>query len=429
LVLLTEQTRKIIQAAERIRRNKYIPHFPTEKQLAFLALDCKEAMYGGAGGGGKSDALLMGALMYVDVPGYAALILRKTYKDLSLPDAIMSRADQWLRGTDAHWSEEKKTWTFPSGATLTFGYLQHEVDMYQYQGAAGQYIAFDELTQFPERPYRYLFSRMRRLKGFPVPIRMRSATNPGGLGHVWVKQRFLVEGKAHGRIFIPARMEDNPYLDQAAYDESLQELDPVTRAQIREGNWDVVEGGNKFKREWFKIVDVKPADIIKQVRYWDVAATEPKPGKDPDYTVGTLMGRRANGTYIILHQVRLRGTPAAVDAAIYQTARVDGKEVEIWEEQEPGASGVKVIDDRRKLLAGYTYRGDKVTGSKEIRANPVSSQAEAGNIELLQGPWIGAWLDEISVFPNGEHDDQVDSMSGAFGKLTEATGGFAVRYA
>jgi hypothetical protein len=109
LVLLTEQTRKIIQAAERIRRNKYIPHFPTEKQLAFLALDCKEAMYGGAGGGGKSDALLMGALMYVDVPGYAALILRKTYKDLSLPDAIMSRADMWLRGTDAHWSEEKKT--------------------------------------------------------------------------------------------------------------------------------------------------------------------------------------------------------------------------------------------------------------------------------------------------------------------------------
>ena len=123
--------------------NHYIPHKPTPKQLAFLMLDNSEALFGGAAGGGKSDALLMAALQYVNVPGYAALLLRKSYTDLALPGALMDRAKAWLMPTDARWRDSSKTWQFPSGATLTFGYLEHMGDEYRYQSTEFQMIGFD----------------------------------------------------------------------------------------------------------------------------------------------------------------------------------------------------------------------------------------------------------------------------------------------
>lgn len=193
-------------------------------------------MYGGAAGGGKSDALLMAALKYVHVPGYSALVMRRTYPDLSLPGAIMDRAQQWLAGTDAKWNGQDKRFTFPSGATLQFGYCDTEKDRYRYQGAEFQYIGIDELTQWPEGWYRYLFSRLRRLKDSPIPIRMRSATNPGGIGHEWVRRRFINPGD-DTRPFIPALLDDNPSLDANEYREALSVLDTTTRRQLEEGLW------------------------------------------------------------------------------------------------------------------------------------------------------------------------------------------------
>ena len=214
----------------------------------------------------------MAALQYVDVPGYAAILFRRTFTDLMLPDAIMDRSQQWLLGTKAHWSQQNKQWTFPSGATLTFAYLDTERDKYRYQSAQFQFIGFDELTQFPETQYLYLFSRLRRLDQHQVPLRMRAASNPGGIGHEWVKQRFIIEGRTQGRVFIAASLSDNPSLDQEEYRQSLAELDPHTRAQLLEGDWDSI-AGNLFRREWFEIVDAAPADC-RWVRYWDRAATE-----------------------------------------------------------------------------------------------------------------------------------------------------------
>jgi len=227
---------------EQARRNPspraHCPHTPHPKQAEFLALTCREALYGGAAGGGKSDALLMGALQYVHVPGYAAICFRRTYSDLALPGAIMDRAHDWLRGTDAHWDGTKKTFTFPSGATLSFGYMQHANDRFRYQGAEFQYAAFDELTQFPESAYRYILSRLRRPTGMPVPIRARGASNPGGVGHAWVKRRFVdPEAADEGRAFIPARLADNPSLDQEEYLLTLDQLDVQTRRQLRDGEW------------------------------------------------------------------------------------------------------------------------------------------------------------------------------------------------
>lgn len=131
----------------RVRLTKYVPDRRTPQtpnglhspQLAFLTLNCNEALYGGAAGGGKSDALLMAALQYADVPGYAALILRRTYSELAEPGAIMDRAKTWLLRTDARWSEQHKIFTFPSGARLSFGFLQHSTDRLRYQGAEFQF--------------------------------------------------------------------------------------------------------------------------------------------------------------------------------------------------------------------------------------------------------------------------------------------------
>jgi hypothetical protein len=139
--------------------------------------------------------------------------------------------------------------TFPSGAKLAFGYLETEADKFRYQGAEFQFIGFDELTQFTETQYRYLFSRLRRLENCPIPLRMRSASNPGGVGHDWVKQRFLTEGPSFGRVFVPALLEDNPFLDQKECEKSLCELDPITRRQYRTGDWSARHGGSLFVRE------------------------------------------------------------------------------------------------------------------------------------------------------------------------------------
>jgi hypothetical protein len=245
----------------------FIRQEPTARQKLFLDLeDKKEVFYGGAAGGGKSSALLMDALKYVDVPGYSALLLRRTYADLSKQGALMDRAKEWLTGTGAIWNEQRKVWTFPSGARLAFGYLETENDKYQYQGAEYQYIGFDELSQFTKTQYTYLFSRLRRLKDSDVPIRMRSGSNPGGVGSKWVNERFIPEGFTPDdaieervwikhdtdeetgdqieRYFVPARLDDNPHLDQEEYELSLRELDPVTRAQLRRGDWQITVRGD-----------------------------------------------------------------------------------------------------------------------------------------------------------------------------------------
>lgn len=228
---------------------RFSPHRPTDRQAMFLLgsvwepdrPEPMELMFGGAAGGGKSDAMLMAALMFVHRPGYSAIIFRKTFADLALPGAIMDRSKQWLTTSDARWNEQGKTWTFPSGATIAFGYLEHEGDQYRYQGAEFQTVCFDELTQFEETPYTYLFSRLRRLEGSGLPVRMLSATNPGGIGHGWVSKRFIEEPNDR-RVFIPSKLADNPHLDADQYRASLMHLPELTRRQLLDGDWAATEG-------------------------------------------------------------------------------------------------------------------------------------------------------------------------------------------
>jgi predicted phage terminase large subunit-like protein len=425
IAALSQDGQRVVQSRLTPKLTSYIPHQPTAKQQAFLLLDQLEAFYGGAAAGGKSEGLLMAALQYVDEPGYNALLLRKTYKDLSLPEALMDRAQQWLGPTDARWREAIKTWEFPSGATLTFGYLAAERDKFSYRSAEFHFIGFDELTGFSESSYRFLFSRLRRkATALGLPIRMRSASNPGDIGHEWVKQRFLIEGPSRGRVFIPAKLEDNPHVDRDEYIKSLGELDPVTLRQLLHGDWEVRPAGPVFQRGWFEIVDDAPADL-RPVRYWDLAATKPRPNRDPDWTVGCLLAEKA-GVWFVLDVRRLRGTPGEVEAFIRTTAQEDGRSVKVYMEQEPGASGVNTIATYRKVLKGYAFWPDTKDDSKSTRAGPASSAAQAGNVKLVRrrnpdgsrgGAWITTFLDEVTEFPFGNHDDQVDAFSGGMAML------------
>jgi predicted phage terminase large subunit-like protein len=385
-----------------------------------------EAMYGGAAGGGKSSALLMGALQFVDVPNYAALILRRTYQDLNMPGALMDRARTWFGPTQAVWSEKRHAWRFPSGAILQFGYLEHEKQKFRYQSSEFQYIAFDELTQFTESQYRYLFTRLRRPSGQSdgnplsrVPLRMRSGSNPGGAGHEWVRRRFMRESKPQRR-FVPAKLADNPHVDQEEYTRSLMELDPVTRRQMLDGDWGARPQGGYFEREWVhgRILERPPsANIIRRVRYWDLASTESDPlkGNDPDWTAGCLMSLDGTGRLAIEHMTRFRKAPGEVERRVRQQAEEDPDGTEVWFEQEPGSSGKSLISYyRRHVLPTKVVRADAKSGSKEARAAPLSSRLSSGDVWLVDGDWHTAWMDEFEAFPDASHDDMVDSASGAF---------------
>lgn len=252
--------------------NAFCPITPHPKQQQFLALDCHEAFFGGAVGGGKSAALLMAALQYVDTPGYSALIVRKDLPRLGLSGGLIPRSHEWLAGTAARWNEARRCWTFPvekgPPATLTFGYLSKPTDKFRYASSEFQYIAFDELTELREADYLFLFSRLRRTKGMEVKLRIRSASNPGNAGHLWVKERFirdwspkseLPEGMTsqggvlwyEGRAFVPSLIADNPSLDEDQYRQSLMHLPPLARERLMHGDWTVEEAAI-FKADWLR---------------------------------------------------------------------------------------------------------------------------------------------------------------------------------
>ena len=442
---------------------EYLPHTPHPKQQLYLCLQQKEVLYGGSAGGGKSDALLMAAMQYVDVPGYSALILRRTWPDLNAPGAILDRARTWLSGTSAREREGGRMWRFPSGAVLTFGYAQHVKDKLKFQSAEYQFIGFDELTQFEEEIYSYLFSRLRkptipcltcqqpvrRDKGtswrharrdstcpnvypdpmslrqytravdgtdvFSIPLRMRSATNPGGPGHEWVHTKFInPKTRTKDSVFLPASLVDNPSLDRESYEDSLSHLLPVDRQRLMDGDWDAQEAGEWFERHWFGIVREAPGGGVT-VRYWDHAAT----AGGGDWTVGVLL-RLVDGIWYVLDVVRGQWGTGEKHQVMAATAHRDGRGVRIISEQEPGSSGVDVIDNlRRNVFVGYPFVGDKTTGGKQLRAVPLVTAAGAGNLKLVEAQWNRAFVDEFVLFPNGANDDQVDATSGAMRFITQ----------
>lgn len=175
--------------------------------------------------------------------------------------------------------------------------------------------------------------------------------------------------------------------------------------------------GRFFKWAWFGYLDAAPA-VATRIRYWDTAGTE----GSGDFTVGVLMAISPAGEFVIEDVVRGQWSPNHKDqeiraAADRDAARYGVRQVTTWLEHEAGIAGSERTQATVKALAGHVVHTERVTGSKDSRAEPLASQAEAGNVKLLRAPWNRDFLNELCDFPNGAHDDQVDAASGAFNKL------------
>lgn len=416
-----------LQRAMTPRLNRYIPHTPHAKQAAFLLLPQLEALFGGAAGGGKSDALLMAALQYFDVPGYAALILRTTKQSLTLPGGLIPRSHEWLANTGARWRASENTWYSPEGASLTFGYLRSEDDRYRYASSEYQFIGFEELTEFKRaEDYRFVFSRVRRTVDnvalSRVPRRIRATTNPIGPGYAWVKERFVDVPATAKRIFLPSTIEDNPSLSAEEYDETLAELPPIIRAKLRNGDWSAVEKGEFFDRTLINIA-TPPRDMVKEVRFWDLAATPVSPrNTDPDWTCGIRLGVDEHGRWWILGVELLREAPTGVEQAVLTTANLDGRGIYHRMFQDPAQAGKAQITNYAKLLRGFDFAGVPISGNLMTLVAGISAQAGAGNLYMSPtvGHAAGELLDQLEGFPYAGHDDAVAALSGGFNFLVDA---------
>jgi predicted phage terminase large subunit-like protein len=402
-------------------------------------------MYGGQAGGGKSDGLVACPLRWIHLKHFRGILFRNSYVELER--TLVERTRELYEPLGAKWNGSKYAHTFPSGAKIYLAYLDAKEDALSHKSAEYQFAGFDELTSYSRFVYTYILSRMRSSKG--IPIRVRSATNPGDKGHEWVFERWRawldpeypnrarpgevrwfikLEGqeeeievpagtpKARARCFIPAKLTDTPQLSGTGYENQLDDLDPVTRAQLKLGNWLVKPGrGQYFKRQWCNVVTERPTDIIATVRYWDFAGTEKKAQKhDPDWSAGVKMSLRANGRVLIEHCECYRGEPAVVEANTLQVAQLDTSLVRIGLEQDPGQAGKFQMSHFVRMLFGFTVEAFSPTGSKIQRFSPFSAQAQNGNVDVLAGPWVLDFFNELEQFPEGGHDDRVDATSGAF---------------
>lgn len=427
-------------------------------QEQFLASSADIAIYGGAAGGGKTWGLLMEPLRHIDNGGFGAVTFRRSTVQVRNEGGLWDESEKLYPVIGGEPKEHVLSWEFPSGATASYAHLEHDKTVLNWQGSQIPLICFDELTHFSAKQFWYMVSRNRSMCG--VRPYIRATCNPDADSWVaefiawWIDQetglpiteragvvRWFIrindaliwaddpselEAKHPGippksATFIPAKLTDNAALMAAdpGYMANLLALPKVERERLLGGNWKIrAAAGLLFKRSWVRVVDAAPTDL-RIVRGWDLAGTPKTEGNDPDWTAGTKIGvSRSTGRYIVLHHVRDRDTPHKVEALIANTASQDGREVEISLPQDPGQAGKAQVATLIRMLASYTARATPETGDKETRFGPFSAQCEAGNVDVLRGPWNEEWFMELEAFPDAAHDDDADSTARAFNTLS-----------
>ncbi|WP_159975858.1 MULTISPECIES: phage terminase large subunit [unclassified Novosphingobium] len=431
-------------------------------QTAFLSSPADIAIYGGGAGGGKTWGLLMEPLRHVSNGGFGAVFFRRSTVQIRNEGGLWDESAVLYPQIGADPKEHTLSWSFPSGASVSFAHLEHDKTRFNWQGSQIPLICFDELTHFTPTQFWYMVSRNRSMCG--VRPYIRATCNPdadswvAGLIAWWINQDtglpiperagklrwFVRVGEdlrwadtpaeleqytmlneagesvpipAKSLTFIPAKLTDNKALMAAdpGYMASLLALPLVERERLLGGNWKIrPAAGLYFQRAWCRVVDAVPAGTVWG-RGYDLAATPPTPDNpDPDATASTKIGRSPDGRYIVVDCRKTQTTPAGVERFILNTASEDGHHVEISLPQDPGQAGKSQVAQLIKMLSGYNVRSSTETGDKVTRFGPFSAQAEAGNVDVLRGPWNDGWFTALEGFPVAKHDDEADATSRAF---------------
>jgi predicted phage terminase large subunit-like protein len=452
------------------RFTKYIPHAPTSIQGAFLLSCQREVFYGGAAGGGKTDALLMAALQYVDIPKYAAVVFRKTLADAKQPGSVMSRAQDWLMGTDAKWNAQDYYWRFPSGAILKFGYLDKPMDKYKYRSAEFSFMGFDEVTDFWEEDFTFVTSRLRHprcpwhsrgrdyncrtCKEYApvsrVPLRIRVCGNPGGVGHMWVKNRYEIKqhpsaktpygtplycGQNEEKPHIPAFLRDNPFLDEEEYLGTLQGLDPVTREQLISGDWGVSEDG-RFRKSWAKYYSIRGRYVVLDGKAYDIqalrtfcvcdpaATTRDTPGKTEIYKVQgswtVIMTIKVTpDNHILVWDVqRIQDELPMIVQAIQTTVRHYEPEAMCLERTSMSAHLLQLLEQMGLPIRPLFPK----TLDKVARSVDIANRMEQGRVWFNEeAEWLDDLEDELYVWIGdpAQTSDQIDCLAYAALYVTE----------
>lgn len=444
-------------------------------QEQFLASSADIAIFGGAAGGGKSYALLLEPLRHVTTNArFAAVFFRRNTTHIRNPGGLWDGSMKVYPLVNAYPLQQPLEWKFPGGGKVKMAHLENVSTVNDWQGSEIPLIIFDELTHFTKEQFWYMFSRNRSMSG--VKGYIRCSTNPDPDSWVaefiswWIDpdtgyaieersgkvrwfirvndQMYWADSKAemfvnHGvrddsgmllhesnpeqiqpksLTFILSKLTDNKALMAAdpSYMGNLKAMTHVMRERLLQGNWKIKPAaGLYFKRTDVTILESIPTDVIKWVRRWDLAATEPSESNpDPDYSAGILMGKRANGRYVVAHAVRERKRSHVVRQIVQKVAILDPEGTRIVIPQDPGQAGKEQIESYITYLAGFPVFGVRETGDKVLRADNFAAQWQAGNVDIVKGPWNDTYFSELEQFPTkGVHDDQVDSSAGAFKEL------------
>ncbi len=439
----------------------------------FLSSSADIVIYGGAAGGGKTYGLLLSALRHKNVPGFGCTIFRRNYNQIFSEGGLWDEARdmyQGIRGASQNLSRSR--WVFRDcrgrvTSKITFAHIERDDNLSNWQGAQICEIGFDELTHFSEKAFFYMLSRNRSKcgvkpfiratcnpdadswvakfiewwvdpnTGYPIPERsgkIRWFVRQEEIIHwadsreeLW--ERFSLTSETERKkpksvTFIAASVYDNKALleKDPGYLSNLEAMPLIDRERLLHGNWKIkAAAGLYFKRTQVqKMLPVVPDDVVKIVRAWDLAATPETEKGDPAYTAGVLMGKRANGQYIIIDVINVRQSASDVRATIRHTAEIDNARygnVRVRLPQDPGQAGKDQAESFIRLLAGFSVTAVPVSGSKEARAEPVASQWQAGNIDVVIGDWNEGYFSQLESFPASKFKDMVDATSDAFAEL------------
>lgn len=408
----------------------------------------------------------------MDNPEYGAVIFRSSMTQIreqgGLWDASMKLYKLYQGARPI--KSPKPYWKFPSGAKVSFRQISRDDDVYDWQGTEICCIEFDELTHFSEFQFFYMLSRNRSTCG--VDPYVRASTNPDADSWVakflewWIDQdtgyaipersgkiRYMarvneeiVWGDTREEVvqiandsgydveisdedvksvsFVASSVYDNQVLlkNNPGYLSNLKAQSIVERERLLFGNWKIKAArGLYFPRSALpELLETIPNDVTRWVRGWDLAATDTDEGGDPAYTASVLLGKRKNGRYVIADATNNRYKAEKVRTLVKQCAVADKakyKRVRIRMSIDPGQAGKEQYQSYVKMLAGFSVNGVRESGTKEARAEPFAAQWQAGNVDVVAGPWTEALLGQYESFPESKFKDLVDAGSNAFNEL------------